>query len=35
MKLPFIVLTIWSKTPDKVKQMKNLDMFKQNLKEKY
>ena len=27
--------TIWSKTPDTLKQTKNLNMFKHNLKEQY
>ena len=35
MTLSFIGLTIWNKTPDKLKRTKNFDTFKQNLKERY
>ena len=33
--LSYIVLTIWSKTPDMLKRRKNLNTFKSNLKEHY
>ena len=35
MALFYIGSTIWSKTPDTLKQTKNLNMFKHNLKEQY
>ena len=35
MALPYIGLTIWSKTPDMLKRTNNLNTFKHNLKEHY